>query len=81
MPPSFRSLGERPWLLAQRWQLGLEESWEPTEVRGLEGQMEHLVAGVGQGGKWWEERQAHAFFSKSTKRPQETQTTCSVQLL
>lgn len=38
--------------------------------------MEHLVAGVRRGGKRWEERQAHVFFSKSSKRPQETQTKC-----
>lgn len=32
---------------------------------------------MGREGKWWEEGQACVFFSKSTKRPQETWTKCS----
>lgn len=32
--PSFRTLRERPWLLAQRQQLGPQGSWEPAEVTG-----------------------------------------------
>lgn len=59
--PSFQ-----PRALQQ--QLAPKGSWEPAEVMGLEGQMEHLVAGAG-----WEERQARVFFSKSTRRPQETE--------
>lgn len=39
--------------------------------------MGHLEAGLRRGGEGWEERQARVFFSKPTRRPQETETKCS----